>query len=137
MLDIFFDSDDELFPEALEKMYNNAISNKSDVVLFKIVRYVEGESLNYNRPIFPLDKKFKGKDFDNFTFTYKDIKYYILDSGYFAVWAKFYKKEFTITREYYSKLEDRLDTFIEETSELIKKKSSSSTKACRMWWWNC
>ena len=28
---------------------------------------------------------------------------------------KFYKKEFTITREYYSKLEDRLDTFIEET----------------------
>ena len=23
----FFDSDDELFPEALEKMYNNAISN--------------------------------------------------------------------------------------------------------------
>lgn len=28
---------------------------------------------------------------------------------------KFYKKEFTITREYYSKLEDRLDTFIDET----------------------
>ena len=28
---------------------------------------------------------------------------------------KFYKKEFAITREYYSKLEDRLDTFIEET----------------------
>ena len=28
---------------------------------------------------------------------------------------KFYKKEFTITREYYSRLEDRLDTFIEET----------------------
>lgn len=90
----FFDSDDELFPEALEKMYNNAISNKSDVVLFKIARYVEGEPLNYNRPIFPLDKKFKGKDFDNFTFTYKDIKHYIMDSGYFAVWAKFYKKEF-------------------------------------------
>ena len=28
---------------------------------------------------------------------------------------KFYKKEFAITREYSSKLEDRLDTFIEET----------------------
>ena len=28
---------------------------------------------------------------------------------------KFYKNEFAITREYYSKLEDRLDTFIEET----------------------
>ena len=90
----FFDSDDELFPEALEKMYNNAINNKSDLVLFKIARSIEGEPLNYNRPIFPLDKKFKGKDFDNFTFTYKDIKHYIMDSGYFAVWAKFYKKEF-------------------------------------------
>ena len=90
----FFDSDDALFPEALEKMYENITSNESDLVLFKVARYVEGEPLNYNRPIFPLDKKFKGKDFDDFTFTYKDIKYYIMDSGYFAVWAKFYKKEF-------------------------------------------
>ena len=90
----FIDSDDALFPEALEKMYENITSNESDLVLFKVARYVEGESLNYNRPIFPLDKKFKGKDFDDFTFTYKDIKYYIMDSGYFAVWAKFYKKEF-------------------------------------------
>ena len=90
----FFDSDDALFPEALEKMYENITSNESDLVLFKVARYIEGEPLNYNRPIFPLDKKFKGKDFDDFTFTYKDIKYYIMDSGYFAVWAKFYKKEF-------------------------------------------
>ena len=90
----FIDSDDALFPEALEKMYGNITSNKSDLVLFKVARYIEGEPLNYNRPIFPLDKKFKGKDFNDFTFTYKDIKYYIMDSGYFAVWAKFYKKEF-------------------------------------------
>lgn len=90
----FIDSDDTMFPEALEKMYCNITSNRSDLVLFKVARYIEGEPLNYNRPIFPLDKKFVGENFDDFTFTYKDIKYYIMDSGYFAVWAKFYKKEF-------------------------------------------
>ena len=28
---------------------------------------------------------------------------------------KFYKKEFAITRDYYNRLGDRLDTFVEET----------------------
>lgn len=89
----FFDADDLLLPNALELMYENAVSNQSDLVIFKTIWMSEGESLNYT-PVFPLDEEFSNVDFNNFTFTYKDIKYYVMNNSSFAVWAKFYKKEF-------------------------------------------
>lgn len=89
----FFDADDILLPNALEMMYDNITFNKSDIVIFKTIWMPEGKPLNYT-PLFPFDKIFPNEDFNNFTFTYKEIKYYVMNSGSFAVWAKFYKKEF-------------------------------------------
>lgn len=90
----FLDSDDILFPYSLEKMYDNAINNDSDLVLFKVAWLTEDKPLIYNRPIFDFDKKFKKNNFQNFTFNYRDIKYYVMNSGYFPIWAKFYRKRF-------------------------------------------
>lgn len=96
----FFDADDILLPNALELMYENAVSNNSDLVIFKTMWMHEGKPLNYT-PVFPFDEEFSNVDFNNFTFTYKDIKYYVMNSGSFAVWAKFYKKEFLEAHEGY------------------------------------
>lgn len=89
----FFDPDDYILPNALEELYNNAVSNDSDFVIFKIARFRDGEPINYDIPGFEFEKIFKDKDFNNFTFTYKDIKRYVLLSA-FAPWTKFYKKSF-------------------------------------------
>ena len=75
-------------------MYDNAINNDSDLVLFKVAWLTEDKPLIYNRPIFDFDKKFKKNNFQNFTFNYRDIKYYVMNSGYFPIWAKFYRKRF-------------------------------------------
>lgn len=89
----FFDPDDYVLPDAFEKLYNNAISNNSDLVMFKIARFRDGEHINYNIPGFNFDEIFTDVNFDNFTFNYKNIKNYVLNSS-FAPWSKFYKKEF-------------------------------------------
>lgn len=90
----FMDADDTLLEDAIEKMYKNAIYNGSDLVMFKIGWLKEGKPIDYDTQLWPFDKLFKDEDFNNFTFTYKDIKYYVMNSGSFAIWAKFYKKEF-------------------------------------------
>ena len=54
----FLDADDLLFENALEKMYRNAKSNQSDLVIFKITRFYETEDLIYDKPSFPLDEIF-------------------------------------------------------------------------------
>ena len=89
----FFDPDDYLTPNALEKLYANAISNNSDFVIFKIASFRDGEPINYNEPGFEFEKVFNDVDFDNFTFNYRAIKRHVLLSS-FAPWTKFYKKEF-------------------------------------------
>ncbi len=89
----FFDPDDYILPNAFEKLYENAKSNNSDLVIFKIARFRDGEPINYNIPGFPFDELFLNVDFNNFTFNYKDIKSYVLNAS-FAPWSKFYKKEF-------------------------------------------
>ena len=89
----FFDPDDYVMPSALEELYNNAISNDSDLVIFKVATFDEGEPVDYSTPLFNFDEVFKGADFNNFTFNYKDIMGYVLNSG-FAPWTKLYKKEF-------------------------------------------
>lgn len=89
----FFDPDDYVLPNAFEELYNNITSNNSDLVIFKIAWFMEGEPVDYNRPLFNFDKIFKGVDFNNFTFNYKDVKGHVLNSG-FAPWSKLYKKSF-------------------------------------------
>ena len=89
----FFDPDDYLVPNALEELYNNAISNDSDFVIFKIASFRDGEPINYNEPGFEFEKIFNDVDFNNFTFNYRAIKRHVLLSS-FAPWTKFYKKSF-------------------------------------------
>lgn len=89
----FFDPDDYLVPDALEKLYYNAISNNSDFVIFKIASFRDGEPINYDEPGFEFEKVFNDVDFNNFTFNYRAIKRHVLLSS-FAPWTKFYKKEF-------------------------------------------
>lgn len=89
----FFDPDDYMSPYTLEELYNNAISNDSDFVIFKIASFYDGQPINYSSPGFEFERIFKDVDFNNFTFSYKDVKRYVLLSS-FAPWTKFYKKEF-------------------------------------------
>lgn len=89
----FFDPDDYILPNALEELYNNAKSNDSDFVIFKIASFRDGEPINYDAPGFEFEKIFPNVDFNNFTFSYKDVKRHVLLSS-FAPWTKFYKKKF-------------------------------------------
>lgn len=89
----FFDPDDFIREDAFEKLYENAKNNDSDMVLSQIAWYSEGKSINLNKPGIDLENIFENVDFNNFTFTYKDIKRYVLNS-YFAPWIKIYKKDF-------------------------------------------
>ena len=89
----FFDPDDKTKPEALEKLYDNAESNNSDLVMFKLATFMDGHEVDYSHPAYNFDELFKGKDFNNFSFNRNDIKHYVLNSS-FAPWLKLYKKEF-------------------------------------------
>ena len=89
----FFDPDDYVLPNAFEKLYDNAISNDSDLVMFKIARFRDGEPIDYSIPGFNFDEIFLDVNFDHFTFDYHDIKRFVLNAS-FAPWSKFYKKEF-------------------------------------------
>lgn len=87
----FMDSDDFLELNAIELLHDNITKNKSDAAFYRAYKYTDGEKsyfamLNFNK-IFP------DCDYDNFTFTYKDAKDYVLNGGYNAV-LKLYKKEF-------------------------------------------
>lgn len=89
----FMDSDDYIDLNALEKLYNNAVSNNSDFVIFKIARFDKEDNINYNDPSFDIESIFGDVDYNNFTFTYSDIKRYVMNTS-FAPWTKLYKKEF-------------------------------------------
>ena len=89
----FMDSDDFLELNALELLYNNAISNDSDFVFLKIIEYDDNLKVkNYSKPRISLENNFD-VDFDNFTFTYSDIPSYIFHRS-FAVHLKMYKSDF-------------------------------------------
>ena len=55
--------------------------------------FQEGKKVNYASPGFDLGSIFPFEDFNRFSFTYKDIKHYVLNAS-FAPWTKLYKKEF-------------------------------------------
>ncbi len=89
----FFDPDDFIREDAFEKLYENAKNNDSDMVFSQISWYREGERINLDKPGIELEKEFDDVDFNNFTFTYKDIPRYVINS-YFAPWIKLFKKDF-------------------------------------------
>lgn len=87
----FFDADDYLLKEGLEKAYSNAIRNDSDIVFFKFDQYKDNKFLTHSGPY--IEHQFKGADFDNFTFDWHDYRTGPF-TGPFAPWLKLYKKEF-------------------------------------------
>ncbi len=88
----FIDADDIITVDILEKLYNNAINNEVDFVVFKVARFNE-KNTDYNYPIYDLEKVFPEADFNNFSFTHLDIKRNVLNVSY-APWTKFFKREF-------------------------------------------
>ena len=89
---IFIDSDDYISLDTIAKLYNNSISNGSDIVIFKIARFDNEGNVNYKLPGFDFDDFFEEVDFNNFSFTYSDIKKYVMNES-FSACLKFYKKE--------------------------------------------
>lgn len=123
----FFDPDDYVMPTALEELHNNAENNKSDIVLSQIAWYSEGNKTNYDKPGFNFDEIFPDADFDDFTFSYKEIISYVLNS-YFAPWTKLYKKEFL--DEYNFRFEEKIafDDVPFHVETMIKAKRISFVK---------
>ena len=89
----FFDPDDYIREDTLERLYTNAKNNDSDMVISQIAWVREGEPVNYNIPGFDFENIFTDVDYEDFTFNYEDIKEYVLNS-YYAPWTKLYKRDF-------------------------------------------
>ncbi len=89
----FMDADDYMTYDAIEKLYDNAISNKSDIVILRSKSFNDENPNGKPSKLLNLERVFKNVDFNNFTFTHRDIKRYILNN-YYAPWSKFFSKEF-------------------------------------------
>lgn len=94
----FVDSDDYIALDALEKLYENSQSNDSDLVIYKVARFVEGKPIDYSAPGFNFDDIFHDVDFNHFAFNYSDIKKYVMNASY-STCLKLYKKEFLFSDE--------------------------------------
>lgn len=89
----FLDSDDWISFNTLEELSKNAKSNDSDLVFYKLARFNDRKFI-LTQPAFDLSSYFdKNTDFNNFSFTYKDIKYHVINTS-FAPYLKLYKKSF-------------------------------------------
>lgn len=89
----FLDSDDYVDLRTLEKLHSNALSNDSDMVLFKFQKF-GGDDNVHNRGVeFKIDDIFGDIDYSNFSFTYKDVKKHVMNTG-FSTCIKFYRKAF-------------------------------------------
>ena len=89
----FLDSDDYIELDTLEKLYNNALSNNSDMVLFKLKKVDDFKNVHKRGVPFRIDDIFGDIDYDDFTFTYRDVKRHVMNSS-FSACLKLYKKEF-------------------------------------------
>ena len=75
----------------IESLYKNAVLTNSDVFLFKINNEFDtgfDDLLTYD-----LENVFQDKTFGFFTFSYKDIREYIM-GAVLSPWFKFYNKQF-------------------------------------------
>ena len=88
----FFDPDDLIEKYTLEKLYDNAIKNNSDMVLFKYGLIYDNKVDNSNSK-YDFEYEYPEINFKDYSFTYKDIKHYVLNSV-FAPWLKLYKRTF-------------------------------------------
>lgn len=89
----FLDSDDYIDITCLEKLYNNAVSNDSDVVLFKFQNVDDNKNVHKRGVEFKIDKIFGDIDYNHFNFTYKDVRRHVMNSA-FSACLKLYKREF-------------------------------------------
>ena len=87
----FFDADDYIVEDCLERIYDNAIANDSDIAIFNFDIYEEDVYIKHSK--IDIGKKFSGVDFNDFTFNYNDYRQLAFKSP-FAPWFKLYKKEF-------------------------------------------
>lgn len=94
----FLDSDDWIELDALEKLYNNATENNSDLVLYDSIEHLPQNQFRERRFYILNDLK-------NQIFDYKAEKRLILNS-YYVQWAKLYKTSFF--KQYNLKLPDFL-----------------------------
>ena len=88
----FFNPDDLVPANTLEEAYKSAVFNLVDMVIFKANIFDEN-GISDEEIFFKLYKNLKQKDYERFTFTYKDIDDFVVGGG-FAPWSKLYKKEF-------------------------------------------
>ena len=88
----FMDSDDWIVPDFLKMACENAISNDSEILFFKIGNIVNDKNVEL-KPYYNFDEIFKDVNFNKFTFNYKSVKKHVMNS-HFAPWTKLYKKEF-------------------------------------------
>jgi glycosyltransferase involved in cell wall biosynthesis len=86
----FFDADDYLLEDGLEKVYANAINNDSDLVIFNFDIYDGDVLLRHSK--LDIAQKFSGVDFNHFTFNYKDHRK-LAFNGPTSLWYKLYKRE--------------------------------------------
>lgn len=89
----FIDSDDYIDLTCLEKLVGNAVSNDSDVVLFKFQNVDDYKNLHKRNVDFTIDDIFGEIDYNNFTFTYHDVRRHVMNSA-FSACLKLYRKEF-------------------------------------------
>jgi glycosyltransferase involved in cell wall biosynthesis len=89
----FLDSDDYIDLTTLEKLFNNAVSNSSDVVLFKFQNVDDNKNLHKRGIEFKIDKIFGDIDYNDFSFTYSDVKRHVMNSA-FSACLKLYRRDF-------------------------------------------
>ncbi len=89
----FIDSDDFIDLNTLEKLHDNIVSNRSDVVLFKFQQFDNNHNVHRRGIEFKIDDIFGDIDYSNFTFIYLDAKKHVMNSA-FSACLKLYKKEF-------------------------------------------
>ncbi|MBQ6511124.1 glycosyltransferase [Methanobrevibacter sp.] len=85
----FVDSDDWLELNALELLYDNAVSNGAELVLFDSVEHHKDNKLK-ERCYMAKDSI---KNHNNFTFNYQYKRNFVMN-GYLVIWSKFYKTSF-------------------------------------------
>ena len=85
----FVDSDDWIELNCLEKVYNNAIFNGSEVVLFNAIEHRANNKF-HKRIYLPIDKNV---DYNDFVFDYTYNKQLAMNNV-FVVWSKLYKTSF-------------------------------------------
>jgi Glycosyl transferase family 2. len=87
------DSDDFIHPNTLELLYNNIVANSSDMAIYKLYGYDNETHETKKSKAFNLETVFGDKDFSDFTFTYKQVKDYVL-TNLCSTCLKLYDKRF-------------------------------------------